>query len=305
MSFYEFNSDSLKDSKSFARSIVRNIVPRGGKSITSTSLSSRGFENSSMTTVDLISAASGKELLKSSYYQNIFHSNIIRENLNSLSTTIMEGQLPSSINEDQASLSLSVLSQSGIGLDGNRGLVNSLTSALQNKYEYGQTSQVGIVNGLPHSDEDYDSSIAPPGSNMNLSPVALANKMNFSQRFYYSERHRLLSSKIKISEEDKISLLQGFNFDINDNQTEAEYYSTSSESSQKISKELISDTSRIAYISANLTECLLALVSSNHGSSLDITGSFGINRLSKATKDYLSRRYGGQTRDYSDHIRRK
>lgn len=283
MSFYEFNLDSLKDSKSFARSIVRNIVPRGGKEITSTSLSSRGFENSSMTTVDLISAASGKELLKNSYYQNIFHANIIRENLNSLSTTIMEGQLPTSTNQDQASLSLSVLSQSGIGLDGNRGLVDSLTSALKNKYEYGQTSQVGIVNGLPHEDQDYFSTPA----SLDLSPVALASKMTISQRFHYSERHKLLSSKITISKEDKISLLEGFNLSIDDSKID------------------LMDGSRVAYISASLTECLLALVSSNYGSSLDVTGSFGISRLSKSTQDYLSRKYDGQKKDFASHIRRK
>ena len=156
-SHYDFTSDSIKDSKSFTESIIRNIVPKGGKNIVSTSLSQRGFEDKTLTSVDIFSAASGKEIFKNPVYENAFRANLIRENLNSLSASIMQGQFPDSI-EDPATLSAQILTQSGIGVEGNRGLITGLSSNLNSTYNNTKTQNTAMAGNLPHLAVDYDSS---------------------------------------------------------------------------------------------------------------------------------------------------
>jgi len=156
-SHYDFDANSLKDSKSFTESIIRNIVPKGGKNIVSTSLSERGFEDKTLTSVDLFSAASGKELFKNPVYENAFRANLIRENLNSLSASILEGQFPDSI-KDPASLSAQILTQSGLAVEGNRGLLTGLNANLNSTYNNYQTQNTAMAGGLPHLAVDYESS---------------------------------------------------------------------------------------------------------------------------------------------------
>ena len=156
-SHYDFDADSLSDSQSFTKSIIRNIVPRGGKNIVATSLSQRGFEDKTLTSVDLFSAASGKELFKNPVYENAFRANLIRENLNSLSTSILEGQFPDNI-KDPATLSAQILTQSGLAAEGNRGLLTGLSTSLNSTYSNYQSQNTAMAGNLPHLAVDYESS---------------------------------------------------------------------------------------------------------------------------------------------------
>jgi hypothetical protein len=278
MSFYDLNSESISDSKSFTKSIVRNIVPKGGKAVVGTSQSQRGFADQTMTSVDLISAASGSELFKNNVYENMFRRDIIRENLNSLSTTIFEGQVPDK-EGDPGGWAGAVLTQSGLGLEGNRGLIEGLNSGLRTNLQNAQ-SDISSVDGNSHTSDDYESSDGSPGSTGSPSPtVALISKLNSDQLSYYSQRGRLLASKLRVSASDQVILKNGFSFDIKDDNINAEFYSVGSDTSGgKIPLDLISAPRQMAFISANLTECLLALVSPSYGPALTINGSFGIGR---------------------------
>lgn len=88
MSEHKFNIDNLSSSASIAKSFSDSLVPIGGTEIRATSTASRGYQNQTLVSTDLISSASGKELLGSSVYSNMFNLSMTRENLNSLSRSV-------------------------------------------------------------------------------------------------------------------------------------------------------------------------------------------------------------------------
>lgn len=219
MSHYNISSDNIKDSKSFNKAIIDNIVPKGGKAIESTSLAERGYAGQTLTSVDLISAASGNELFGSARYGNLFRLNMARENLNSLASTILENQLPSTDGIDAASVALQVLTKSGIGVEGSRGLVESVTARLEAKY--GAAEAQYNIDGLPHSYFEYGStavSVASIGR-----PVNFEKDLSNDEKAWRLERATLLAQKIRASDWEKSVLINGFTFDIRNDNLSARY----------------------------------------------------------------------------------
>jgi hypothetical protein len=88
MSQHNFDTDSLSNSSSIAKSFADSLVPIGGKEIKGTTTASRGYANQTLVSTDLISAASGKELLASGVYSNMFNLNMTRESLGSLARSV-------------------------------------------------------------------------------------------------------------------------------------------------------------------------------------------------------------------------
>lgn len=308
MSFYEFDANSLNDSKSFTQSIVRNIVPRNGKAVIGTSMSERGFTGRTLNSPDLISAASGKYLFKNPVYDNAFRANLIRENLNSLATTIMEGQLPVVEGQDAGSLAARILTQSGIGVEGNSGLLRNMSTALNSTYSNQSTGAVAVgENSVPHSFQDYNPSSGSVA--VKYFDVAKQSRLTQDQKSYYSIRGELLSKNIYIGEGNKNALINGFNFDIRDSNTTAEYdvansrLLTADEIERRINEGLIKAPSEKAFISANLIECLLALASTSYGPPLRIdgyNGGFGTFRQDGTTGG-TPRSSGAQGNSITDH----
>jgi hypothetical protein len=226
MSFYDFTPESLNSSASLTKSIVRNITPKNSQPFNKTSLADRGYQGQTLTSVDLISAASGKELLGNGAYGNIYRMNIARENLNSLANTILEEKLSNDPNVDSASLALNIFARSGIGLQGSSGLVNNLSENLNLKYGMGYSSpETASVDGFAHGSVEYTGSVGFVGAGVR--PVALQQNMTVQEKTWYSGRAELLSTKLNISQYDKNVLKNGFDFDIRDSNTEA-LYDTSS-----------------------------------------------------------------------------
>jgi hypothetical protein len=93
MAFYDINSNNLKDSKEFSKAIAKNIVPKNGVAITKTSFAQDGYRNQTLSSADIISAASGKELLANGVYTNIYRINMMNENLRGLAVSIMEDKI--------------------------------------------------------------------------------------------------------------------------------------------------------------------------------------------------------------------
>lgn len=88
MSEHKFDINNLSNSASIAKSFSDSLIPIGGTEIKSTSTASRGYANQTLVSTDLVSAASGKELLASGVYSNMFNLSMTRENLNSLSRSV-------------------------------------------------------------------------------------------------------------------------------------------------------------------------------------------------------------------------
>lgn len=226
MSFYDFTPESLTDSASLTKSIVKNITPKNGQPFNKTSLADRGYQGQTLTSVDLISAASGKELLGNGLYGNLYRMNITRENLNSLANTLLEDKISSDPSVDSASIALNIFSRSGIGLQGSAGLVDSFSENLNSKYGMGYNSpETTSVEGLAHGSVDYTGSVGFVGAG--VKPVALQQNMNVQERIWHLQRAELLASKLNVTVEDKGILKNGFDFDIRDSNTEA-LYDTSS-----------------------------------------------------------------------------
>ena len=226
MSFYDFTPDSLNDSASLTKSIVKNITPKNGQPFNKTSLADRGYQGQTLTSVDLISAASGKELLGNAAYGNLYRMNIARENLNSLANTILEDKISSDPNVDSASLALNIFSRSGIGLQGSAGLIDNFGQNLTMKYGSGYNApETASVEGVAHGSVDYAGTVGFVGAGVR--PVALQQNMSVQEKLWYVQRAELLASKINISTNDKNILKNGFDFDVRDSNTEA-FYDTSS-----------------------------------------------------------------------------
>jgi len=89
MSFFDININDLMDSNSIASAIAGNVVPKNGKNVLSTSAAARGYVDQTLTSSDLVSASSGKDLLAGGVYGNIYRINMMRESLSSLTNTIL------------------------------------------------------------------------------------------------------------------------------------------------------------------------------------------------------------------------
>ena len=310
-SFYEFNKNSLNDSKSFTMSIVNNIVPRNGKAVVATSQSQRAYTGRTLTTPDLLSAASGKYLFKNPVYQNVYRSNLIKENYKGLLTTMLEGQLTSDGEEAEA-VAANILLQSGLGRQGSdRGLFKDVSTALNATYNTASKSAAYSVgtNNLPHVWQDYES--APGAVATKYMDVALSSRLTDLQKTYYSQRGELLSKHVRLSKGDINVLKNGFFFDIKDNNLAAEYdvpnsklyEGTADTIERKINEALVRSASEKAFISASLIECLMALASTSFGPPLTIDGywgGFGTFRQD-GTDGSKPRSSGAQGNSITDH----
>lgn len=225
MSYYDFTPENLNDSASLTKSIVKNINPKNSQPFNKTSLADRGYQGQTLTSVDLISAASGKELLGNTVYGNLYRMNIARENLNSLSNTLLENKITNDPNVDSASLALNIFARSGIGLQGSAGLVDSFSENLMMKYGSGYSPETTSVEGLAHGSVDYAGSSGFVGAGVR--PIALDKDITAQEKTWYLNRAELLASKLNISAVDKGILKNGFEFDIRDSNTEV-FYNTSS-----------------------------------------------------------------------------
>lgn len=310
-SFYEFDKNALNDSRSFTLNIVKNIVPKNGKAIVGTSMSERGFTGRTLTSPDLISAASGKYLFKNSVYENVYRANLVKENYTGLLTTMLEGQLTPEGQETEA-FAAKMLVQSGIGREGSdRGLLRGVSTALNSTYNNSETVTAYSVgeNSVPHVYQDYNSSSGVV-STVKYVDVALVSRLTDQQKSFYSARGELLARNLNISKGDINILKNGFTFDIRDNNLMAEYDVTNSrlftsvdQIERRINESLIRASSETAYISANLIECLMALASTSYGPPLRIdgyNGGFGTFRQD-GTTGARPRSSGAQGNNITDH----
>jgi len=303
MSHYNLSNDNLKDSKSFNKAIVDNIVPQGGKPIEGTSLAERGYVGQTLTSVDLISAASGNELFGSARYGNLFRLNMARENLNSLANTILENQLPASEGSDSASLALNVLTRSGMGVQGSKGLVENITSRLEAKY--GSVQAQYNIDGLPHSYFEYGTSAVSVASIGR--PVNLEKSLSNDEKSWRLERATLLAQKIRASDWEKSVLINGFTFDIRNDNLSARYDTSSivpgSENTYEtrtVSRDLVTAGAQKAYMSVSLVEFLLALVSEEFGPALTLNCQFGVHRQD-GRQDSRPNVSGSEANTITDH----
>jgi len=89
MSYFDISINDLANSDTIATAIAGNTVPKNGINILSTSAAARGYADQTLSSSDLVSASSGKDLLAGGVYGNMYRINMMRESLSSLSSTIL------------------------------------------------------------------------------------------------------------------------------------------------------------------------------------------------------------------------
>lgn len=290
MSYFDISIDSLQNSETFANAIADNIVPKNGKNIIGTTTAQRGYSGQTLSSTDLVSAASGKDLLASGVYANMYRLNMTRESLSSLSSSILGSedsdlQIPSANQVDDdgnpiikkgSEAALSIIASSSLGRSYNAGIIPDFQNLLESKYRQND-SEGG------HSGEN-----GPPTTeavSAGYMPIALASNLTEQEIKYYISRGSILKSSASIT--DSGVLTQGFQFDITDSLIDITYNSTTifpgiegSGKIQTVPEDIIKAKPQKAFISAALTECLLYLSSDTGGESLKIIGGFGAFRAS-------------------------
>lgn len=287
MSFFDFSIDNFTDSNSISSAISNNIVPKDGINIVGTTTAARGYAGQTLSSVDLISAASGKDLLASGVYGSMHRISATRESLNSLASSILGNaddslsvlsRQPNSTDPEgnphilkgQAA-ALQIISGTSLGRNYNNGLLQGFQDLLESKY------------GNSNSSGD-DTGPAAIGSEGGVSSgensIALEENLSEMQIQAYKNRGAVLKSAIDLQGGSE---LNGFSFDIENGLQDLKYDSStifpgvtgSGSGSLPIPAETISASVKKAYISAALMECIIFLASDNSGQALNIHGGFG------------------------------
>ena len=215
-----------------------------------------------------------------------------RESLNAIATSVFEYQVTDK-SDTAPDVVNSFLTSGSFGRKYNDGLISDLNSSIRAKYGNGATTGVYDVGGYGHSSVNYGSS---PMLGAGIMPVAKLSLLSDSQKSWYSERAALLDSKLGTS------IKSGFAFDIDNSKTDAAYDTGTIVPSlinavdRKISSDIISASEEKAFVSASLTEFLLALLSDTFGSALKITGGFGLQRQNDSPKTS-----GAEANTITDH----
>lgn len=216
-----------------------------------------------------------------------------RESLNAVATSAFDYQMTDK-SEISADIVNGFLTSGSFGRKYNDGLISDLDSTLRAKYgSIAGSSSAYDVGGYGHTSVNYgESTMLGAG----IMPVAKFSLLTDSQKTWFSERASLLDSKLGTS------IKSGFAFDIDNSNTSA-LYDTSSmvpgltdAIDRKISQDIISAAEEKAFVSASLTEFLLALLSDTFGPALKITGGFGLQRQNDSPKTS-----GAEANTITDH----
>jgi len=284
MSTHNFNSDNLSDSASIAKAFSDSLVPVNGKAILATTTAARGYSDQSLVSTDLISSASGKELLASNIYSNMFNINMTRESLSSLSRSILSNNsitIEENVNGEikkysGAQASLKMATAGALGKKYNESMFDQINRKIE-------TNNPALgASGVEDSEYETDSdAVATIGM-----PVALHALLSNDEKKWYLDRSNLLMSKhINDSErtyhlEDRgQALAGGFPIDIPDDLEYLSYMISSdfpghTNKSMEIPDSLIKAGSQQAFVSAALIELLLYI----HSKGYNIYGGFGVFR---------------------------
>jgi len=312
MAYFNFSIDDLQDSSTLASAIANNIVPKNGINILATSTASRGYSGQTLTTSDLISSASGKDLLASGVYGNMYRTNMASISLNSLATSALGSENDdmsildsSNLNEDGSpkvikgkEAGLRIVAGSQLGRKYNEGLIDGFADILKSAYS-------AAADGAGHSDVSSGSESSAVSAG--YMPIALESKLSEVEKAAYVARGNLLKSSAVITPSS--SLINGFTFDINNSLTNLTYDSStifpgvegSGSGSIPIPDDIIAAKSQRAYISAALIECLLFLSSDRAGSPLMIRGGFGEDTGSNSSRQGDNRSEAVSNNSITDH----
>jgi len=211
----------------------------------------------------------------------MFRADMARESLNSIATSAFEYQITDK-SKPTGDVVNSFLTSGSFGRKYNDGLISDLDSAIRSKYSVGGLSEtVYDIGGNGHSSVNYGQSAMVGAGVM---PIARTSKLTDVQKSWYSERGGLLDSKLGTG------IKSGFLFDIDNSNTQAEYNTgtivpgLTDSVDRRISADIISANAELAFVSASLTEFLLALLSDSFGPALKITGGFGLQRQNDSPK---------------------
>lgn len=278
------NIDSLENSSTIAKNFSDNLVPANGIEITATTTASRGYAEQTLVSADIISSASGKELLSSRVYSDMFNLNMNRESLSSLTKSIfgpsssinsLTVSEPGSNGTDQPGTSYSgqeaalrIATAGSLGKKYNQGIYEEITSRINENYNSGP-EETG-------SDVPYE--VPPEVIVTNGLPIALFSLLSEEEKNWYKDRGTQLAGLGVVS--DSSYLTGGFNFDIPDDLTNlryfGSYYPDVANKKYDIPQDLIQAKSQKAYPSASLIELLLLLASKGY----KFSGGLGAHRAS-------------------------
>lgn len=282
------NIDSMQDAGAIAKNFSDNLVPVNGIEIVATTTASRGYAEQTLVSADIISSASGKELLSSSVYSDMFNLNMNRESLSTLTKSIFGPSTslnsltvaePGTNGTDQPGTSytgqeaaLRIATAGSLGKKYNQGIYDEITNRLNENYNSGpDNTEVDIPYEVP----------ADVISTAEGLPIALFSLLTDEEKNWYKDRGTQLSALGVVN--DSSYLTNGFNFDIPDDLTNLKYFNSSYpdvfKKNYNIPQDIIQAKIQKAYPAACLVELLLLLASKGY----KFKGGLGAHRANSPT----------------------
>lgn len=273
MSDFKYNDiDSIANSAAIATNFSNNLVPVNGIEITATTTASRGYAEQTLVSADIISSASGKELLSSSVYSDMFNINMNRESLSTLTKSIFGPSTslnslnisePGSNGYDQPGTfysgqeaALRLATAGSLGKKYNQGIYEEITSRINENYNSGPNT----------SDIDPEYVVPPDTVTTTGLPVALFSLLTDEEKNFYKDRGKKLEGLGVVA--DYSYLTGGFSFDIPDDLTNlrffGSYFPSVADKDNTIPQDLIKAKLERAYPSACLIELLILLASKGY-----------------------------------------
>ena len=273
MSDFKYNDiDSIANSAAIAKNFSNNLVPANGIEITATTTASRGYAEQTLVSADIISSASGKELLSSSVYTDMFNINMNRESLSTLTKSIFGPSTslnsltisePGSNGSDQPGTSYSgqeaalrLATAGSLGKKYNEGMYEEITSRINENYN----------SGPNNSDVDPEYIVPPDTVTTTGLPVALFSLLTDQEKNFYKDRGDKLKGLGVVA--DYSYLTSGFSFDVPDDLTNlrffGSYFPHVANENYTIPENLIQAKLERAYPSACLIELLILLGSKGY-----------------------------------------
>ena len=287
MSDFKYNNiDSLENSGAIAKNFSDNLVPANGIEITATTTASRGYAEQTLVSADIISSASGKELLSSRVYSDMFNVNMNRESLSTLTKSIF-GPSSSIKSLNVSEVGANGSDETGTTYSGQEAALRIATSgSLGKKYNQGIYDEINSKiaenynSGPSDTDTDVPYEVPPDVVTTTGFPIALFSLLTDEQKNWYKDRGSQLAKLGVVN--DSSYLTNGFSFDIPDDLTNlrwfGSYYPEYSNKTYTIPEDLIKAKVQKAYPSAALTELLLLLASKGY----KFSGGLGARRANGA-----------------------
>lgn len=269
----KIDSSSLRNSSDITRAIFSNYYPNGQIVVKSTSFSSEGVYNRTLTSRTISDSLAGDALYRSPKFALTFYNKMVGSSLNSLITGGSDNAFssPTSLkifNPESSDATATlvggtafnrIISNSIIARQGGEALIDGAARTAIADLSNAQKDPEYVAS-LAHGDTEYIPDIAMPTSGTRA--VALDSSLSSEEKAWILERGKLLKDKGVVT--DGEALVSGFKFDIPNGLTNLTQTGTFFEGLQtgtSVDQSIVDAEVQTAYIAPAMIELLLFLES--------------------------------------------